>query len=272
MAGKNESPQEKYLGSSWRSIGVVVAMISIAAQLCLSCSGESKERVSSQFGNAITGGAQTLPSSVIPLERLEPEWKERFERNLNQSKTPRAELVFMGDSITEMMLYSRDLIDKRWSKYHPILLGISADRTQHLLWRIQHGEVNSLKAKVLVLLIGTNNLRLNTDAEIFQGIEAVVHELRKRLPKTKILVLGVLPAGPGVGNFASKRIGHLNQLLSKGIADGKKVFYLDVGASLLRPDGSISPAVMPDYLHPSPAGYELFFSAIKPTVDRLLTK
>jgi beta-glucosidase len=179
-------------------------------------------------------------------------------------------LVFMGDSITEGMYVARDVLDKLWGKYYPEHLGIGGDSTQHLLWRIQNGEVSGLDPKLVVVLIGTNNLNDFSDEQTVEGVQEVVAELRKRLPESKVLVLGLLPRDYALNGVFRKRVHEVNYLLSKRIADGKHVFYFDVGKDLLLPDGSLPPTVMPDFLHPSHHGYELLFNGIKPTVDQLL--
>lgn len=272
MVRKDESAQEKFLGSSRRRKTVVVAMITVCAQLLLSCGTRMKARVADEFDELSKAVVEQPPvSSMVPASRPDPLWKEKFASNVNASKKSQASLVFLGDSITDGMVVASDAMERCWSKDNPLVLGVPGDCTQNLLWRIQHGEVDSLKPKLFVVLIGTNNMRTNSDREIFQGIAAVVHELRTRLPKAKVLVLGLLPCEVGILPAPSKRVALINELLRNGIADGRDVFYIDAGQFFLSPDDSISRKTMPDYLHPSKVGYKLLFSAIKPTVDRLLS-
>lgn len=210
-------------------------------------------------------------STVSPRSRGDAVWQQCFQRNVVMAHQHKeTELIFLGDSITQLMEGVHDLLEKNWGKYDPVELGIGGDFTQHLLWRLQHGEVDGLQPKVAVVLIGTNNLYSNTDEEIFHGIEAVVKDLRGRLPATKILVLGLLPRGHEPNNPFRSRIAGVNALLANGIANGANVFYLDIEKDMLQSDGVLSAEIMPDALHPSRKGYEVMFKAIKPTVDKLL--
>jgi lysophospholipase L1-like esterase len=119
-------------------------------------------------------------------------------------------------------------------------------------------------------MIGTNNSNRddNTEAEILEGVQTIVKQLRERLPETKLLVLGIFPRG---ATFSSQRgkILQVNQALAK-VADGKMVHYLDFGSQLIEADGSISKSLMPDYLHLSEQGYELWASAIEPKLKEML--
>src|SRR6185312_3578540 len=130
--------------------------------------------------------------------------------------------------------------------------GIGGDRTQHVLWRIQNGELDGIEPKVVVLMIGTNNASSGTADEIVQGITAIVEELRHRLPKARILLLGVFPRGQKPDatreklNSVNAKIAHLD--------DGSHVKFLDIGKSFLNEDGTISREIMPDFLHLSRKG------------------
>lgn len=106
---------------------------------------------------------------------------------------------------------------------------MSADRTQHLLWRIRNGELNNLSPLLVVLLIGTNNFGYNKDMEIFKGVKAVVLELRKRMPHTKILLLGILPR---TSDTASKRVAGINKLIMN-LDDDLMVWYFNINLCLV---------------------------------------
>lgn len=211
-------------------------------------------------------------SAVIPVDRKEKWWHQRYQRNVSAKKAQmeKTKLIFLGDSITEGMYVARDSMEKNWGAFHPQEFGIGGDGTEHLLWRLRNGEVDGLNPNVAVVLIGTNNLGDNNSNEIYSGVQAVVQELRKRLPDTKVLVLGLLPRGATSDDPLRIRAKAVNDILSTGIADGKSVFYTDAEKALLQPDGKLSEEVMPDYLHPSAKGYDVLFTAIKPTVDKLL--
>lgn len=129
--------------------------------------------------------------AYVPTSKKEVWWMERHEKfkKYSEENSEGIKLVFLGDSIMQGWQEEGNLtFHKYYSKYGVANYGISADRTQHLLWRIRNGELNNLKPLLIVLLIGTNNLAYNKDIEIYKGVKANVLELRRRLPNSKILV------------------------------------------------------------------------------------
>src|SRR5262249_25549311 len=148
--------------------------------------------------------------------------------------------------------------------------GIGGDRTEHVLWRITEGkELEGISPKVAVVMIGTNNMGANSAEQIADGVTAIVHELRKQKPDMHILLLGIFPRGAQPTNMFRDKIKETNKIIAK-LDDGKKVHYLDIGAKFLEPDGSLSKEVMPDALHLSPKGYDIWTEAIKAQVEKLL--
>ena len=147
----------------------------------------------------------------------------------------------------------------------------AGDETAHVLWRLDHGAVDGLAPKLVVLLIGTNNLGNvgHTPAQAAAGVAAVVANLRAKLPATPVLLLAVLPRDREAGDALRLAVDELNRLIAPR-ADGRHVHWLDVGPLLLRPDGTIARSVMPDYLHLSPAAYQTWADAMRPTVERLM--
>ena len=181
------------------------------------------------------------------------------------------DIEFIGDSITEAWEGAGTNV---WREFYGqskvINLGVSGDRTQHVLWRFENGQLNGIKAKVAVLMIGTNNSlsQDNTEAEILEGITAIVQQIRSRQPDTKIILFGIFPRGE---TFSTQRgkILQVNEALAK-LDDGKRVFYIDFGSQLIESDGSISKAIMPDYLHLTEAGYRIWANATESKLKRLL--
>ena len=137
-----------------------------------------------------------------------------------------------------------------------------------MLWRLGHGEVDSLSPRAAVVLIGINNRGENAADQIADGIKAVVSALRSKLPRTKILLMGVFPYGKNPGGIRDK-IKQVN-LLAAQVADGRMIHYLDVGEKFLRPDGTLPADVMPDFLHPNERGYQIWARAIEPKLAELL--
>ncbi|HEV8551184.1 MAG TPA: GDSL-type esterase/lipase family protein, partial [Polyangiaceae bacterium] len=203
---------------------------------------------------------QNVANRPIPRVGSEPwlisdEWRQKHERLLSTPNRAAAEVVFLGDSITEAWHFA-PAYKERFQRYAPLNLGISGDLTQHLLWRLEHGEVDGIHPKVAVLMIGVNNLAGGFSSEdTMGGVRAVVGAVRARLPDTFILLLGVLPARQDPENPLRAKIAATNQLLAGLAAPGHVAFY-DLGAPLLEPDGTITKEVMRDFLHPTALGYE----------------
>ncbi len=222
-------------------------------------------------------------SAITPVPR-DAGWKVRADLlNKRVKDAPDAELLFIGDSITQGWEAAgpkdrlgqdgpgpKDVWEKSYGKRKAINLGIGGDRTQHVLWRLQNGNLDGIKPKAAVVMIGTNNSNGedNTPTQIVEGIQAIVKELQKRQPQMKILLLGIFPRSE---NFSAQRgkITQINQVIQK-LDDGKNVFYLDLGHRFLDPDGILPAEIMPDYLHLSKKGYEIWADAIEPTLAKLL--
>jgi lysophospholipase L1-like esterase len=139
-----------------------------------------------------------------------------------------------------------------------------------VLWRFEQGQLDGIKAKVAVVMIGTNNSNKddNSEADILEGVAAIVNEIRQRQPGTKIILMGIFPRGQ---TFSTQRgkILQVNETLAK-LDDGRNIFYIDIGPQLIEADGSISKSMMRDYLHPGEAGYKIWANAIEPKLKQLL--
>ena len=182
----------------------------------------------------------------------------------------RPELVFIGDSITAR--WPQEVLEARFGKHRPINLGIGGDWIQNVLWRVQNGTLDKTAAKVVVLLIGTNNLTGKfTPDEIAVNIGGLLQALQTKTAQSKILLLGILPRGASIKDEINGAIRQTNAKLAT-LADPKQVFFLDVGDKLIEPDGSISPAVMPDKLHVAGPGYTRWMEAMGPALDKLLNE
>ena len=192
---------------------------------------------------------------------------EKFVAIAKEGKT---DLVFLGDSITAGWGGKQEIWDKAFGMYRPANFGIGGDRTQHVLWRITTGgELKGVNPKVVVLMIGTNNLGANTPAEIAAGVTAIVAELRKQLPDTKVLLLAVFPRAEKPTDGARGKIKEINDTIAK-LDDGKAVRYLDIGSKFLAEDGSLTKAIMPDFLHLSPKGYGIWADAIQERLTEMM--
>jgi lysophospholipase L1-like esterase len=196
-------------------------------------------------------------------------WMKTHERYVERAKEGKIDLLFLGDSITAGWNGGgKEVWNRTYGPRNPANFGIGGDRTQHVLWRIENGEVEGIKPKVAVLMIGTNNSGSNTADEIADGIKTIVKRLREKLPETKVLLLAVFPRGQKPNPGREKLIAVNEKIAS--LDDGKMVTYLDIGKSFLNEDGTISKDIMPDFLHLTPKGYQIWADAIDPTLAKML--
>ena len=198
-------------------------------------------------------------------------WVKRHEGFVEEAKKGGVDLVFIGDSITDGWRGGgKDVWAKYYAPRHALNLGIGGDRTQHVLWRLQNGELDGIKPKLAVIMIGTNNSNGmdNTAEEIADGIKAIISTLKEKTPDTKILLLAIFPRGEKPNQQREKNA-KASELAAK-VADDKTVFYLDIGAKFLGEDGVMSKDVMKDFLHPGASGYQTWADAIEPKVKELL--
>jgi beta-glucosidase len=220
--------------------------------------------------------AQNKPTTCIPVMK-NPERHEQFLRDKEEAlKKGPIQLVFIGDSITDAWRKDEQnrVFNERWGKYNPLNLGISGDKTEHVLWRLEHGELDDLaeSAKGVVIMIGTNNLGnppRATPEDTARGVECVVKSVRQKLPNAKILLLAVFPRGAEATNPFRAQIKTVNETISK-LADGKQVRYLDIGQKFLAEDGSLPKDVMPDALHPNAKGYQIWADAMAGAVKEMM--
>lgn len=205
-------------------------------------------------------------TAITPAERKGSALK-LHESILERRKQGNIDLVFLGDSIMQGW-HDNDVWERYYAPRNAANFGIGGDRTQHVLWRLDHGEIEGISPKVVVVMLGTNNMHSNTPEEIAEGIRAIVDTLRSKLPESKILLLGVFPRGQKPAPIRD-RIADLNSRIAK-YDDGKKVKYLDIGQVFLSPDGTISRDLMPDFLHLTRLGYERWAEAMEPTLWELM--
>jgi lysophospholipase L1-like esterase len=215
-------------------------------------------------------------AAIIPVSRTGGS-TNRQNQVLQRAKDNPGEcdIVFIGDSITQGWEGNGKNV---WTNYYGsrkcLNFGVGGDRTEHVLWRFENGQLAGLKPKVAVLMIGTNNSGNNRDgteqyspADILEGVQAIVKQIRERLPDTKIILVSIFPRAQTFSPQRGKLL-QINQALAK-LDDGKTVYYVDFGSQLIEGDGSISKAIMPDYLHLSEQGYEIWAKAIEPKLKEM---
>jgi len=217
-------------------------------------------------------------AAIIPVPRTTGAITNRQALVLQRAKEHpgKYDIEFIGDSITQGWEGRGSNVWKQfYGKRKVINMGVSGDRTEHVLWRFEQGQLDDIQAKVAVVMIGTNNSNKNkdgtdtyTDEDILEGVTAVVQQIRTRQPDTKILLLGIFPRGKAFSPQRGRLL-EVNQALAK-LDDGKHIFYLDFGSQYIENDGSISKDIMPDALHPNEAGYIIWANAMEPKLKQLL--
>jgi beta-glucosidase len=218
--------------------------------------------------------AQNTATNPVPRDAR---WVQRHEGFVEIAKKGGVDLLFIGDSITD---FWRNRGSNVWAKYYAprnaANFGISGDRTQHVLWRLENGELEGIKPKVVVLMIGTNNTGKerngeqirNTPPEVVEGVTAVVRKLRDALSETRILLLAIFPRADG-GAEQQAQVDAINKEIIK-LGEDRMVTFLDIGRHFVESDGALSREAMPDRLHPGEKGYEIWAKAMETTLVEML--
>lgn len=209
--------------------------------------------------------------TTTPTPRPDDWWQRRHQKINDRAKRGDVDLILIGDSITEG--WGGEEVRELWEKFYGsrkvMNAGIGGDRTQHVLWRLDNGNVDGIKPKLAVVMIGTNNSGDDTADDIAAGITAIVEKLRAKLPDTKILLLGIFPRGENNDDERRKVNAATNKTI-QSLDDGKSAFYLDISDKFLSEDGTLAREIMPDLLHLSKQGYEIWGEAIEPKVAEAL--
>lgn len=216
--------------------------------------------------------AQALPAE----ERSDEHFIERHALFLKLGQERAIRLLFLGDSITRRWVDYPELWNSYFGSYRPANFGVGGDMAQTLLWRIQNGEIDHIQPEVVVLLIGTNNVPTHSGSEIAATIRRIVATLQEKLPSTKIVLMAIFPRGPQQRGNADKNnpyymdvINAVNQKLAS-LGDQDCIHFVDIGASLLGPDGEIDSSLLPDQLHLIGPGYKIWGAALKGILEKLM--
>lgn len=199
-------------------------------------------------------------------------WLRAHENNVARAKQGGIDVLFVGDSITAGWSSQTDLWEKYFGAYKTARFAYGGDRTQHVLWRLENGELEGPSPKVVVLLIGTNNIGAAPDAPAAaaRGVRAIVELIAEKHPKTKVLLLGVFPRGVSYHDGGRRFTRELNgQLVKFAEGAGERVRFLDLTPTFLR-DGDLPVAMFPDRLHLSREGYAAWGEALAPVLAEML--
>jgi lysophospholipase L1-like esterase len=227
-----------------------------------------------------------IASTLVPVTQGRDwrvyDWPARHAAAVALMRERQPEIVMLGDSIMHFwggdpsgeQIGGRRTAPEVWDHFFSgrrvVNLGYGWDRTENVLWRLRHGEFEGVSPKVVVLMIGTNNVTLNTPDEIAAGVAAICDDVHQRSPTTRILLLGIFPRGEKP-NADRATVDAVNQRIAHFDGRAGVVTYLDIGEKFLAADRTIDQAIMYDFLHPTPRGYEIWTDAMGPALKRLLT-
>ncbi len=213
--------------------------------------------------------------AVTPQPRVEEWWFKRQAEKIGAMKEGEYELLMVGDSITHNF---ESIGEKVWKKHFEPLkalnLGFGGDRTNHVLWRLDHMPKPKSPPKAAVVMIGTNNICWGSDKprEAADGVKAIAAKLQNLYPEAKVLVLGVFPRRRELSHPHRKQIIELNSYLPELLKDLKNVTFLDIGPKFLDEKGHLSKEMMPDTTHPSEAGHQVWADALEGPLKAILGK
>ncbi|HEY9025342.1 MAG TPA: GDSL-type esterase/lipase family protein [Burkholderiaceae bacterium] len=286
-------PARAISGKGWQRLAVSMSCFQreggdfsrVTLPFALEAGGSGRVSVSNvrlvATGKGSVACADYRTESVTPVPLVESWsldwWMPRHEAKRKLARELVAaghspKLVFIGDSITEGWEKEGQSVWQRAYAPHDALdLGFGGDRTENVLWRLQHGELDGLAPKVTVLMIGTNNTghRAEDPQTTAAGIRRIVQEIRQRLPGTQVLLLAIFPRGEKPDDELRRLNERVNGLIAP-LADGRVVHYLNINAAFTRPDGTLSRDVQPDLLHLSEQGYAIWQREMQPTLAKLL--
>jgi len=252
---------------------------------------EAMEPLLSQLmGDSSRSTVHLTNTAIVPVTKLEEDsynWWDRHAEVMRIKDSVNPEIVLIGNSITHFWGGVPRLVNKdgkprepngptAWNNVfggHRVLnLGFGWDRTQNVLWRLDHGELDNLHPRLVVIDIGTNNTsqtehaRMNTAAEITEGIAAVIARVRSKVPHARIVVMNIFPREKEPQNPRRLLINDINKTLN-AFAAQQHITLVDIGPQMLNADGTFLPGIMLDFTHPSDKGYQVWADALKPFVE-----
>lgn len=223
------------------------------------------------IGAMLMAGLAT--TSAKPPQACDPQrpsewWHQRHDQKVAEANEDEFDVVLIGDSITQYA--ERDpLYGYYFGNRNVLNLGFGGDGTEHVLWRLQNGELNGVSPKLVSLMIGTNNARNQSAEAIVAGIEAILDELASRVPDAKILLFSVFPRKEGKEQSTLQAV---NRELP-GLGKRKQVEHIDINKKFFRADGELNPELYyKDLLHLSSQGYQAWWSELEKHVSKALNE
>ena len=262
-------------GVQWQQLGSVEIPMSSTFYVGLpACSQLDKVTTTVTYDNVsiplwrMTDGDRQITARPEPRWHKEA-WYKRHDAFNERVREGNVGMLMIGDSITHW--WDRDgkkTWDHYYAKRNAVNLAISGDRTEHVLWRLENGNIDGISPKIAVLMIGTNNHMSSPPEVTARDIRLIVGKLRTKLPETKVLVLGIFPRG-GDDNDGARQINMKVNRLIEDIGDGEWVHYADIGQAFLN-GRRMRGDLIPDGSHPNAKGYAVWAAAMEPILAKLL--
>lgn len=203
-------------------------------------------------------------------------WANRFlsrHRLIEGFKGKTVDVVMLGDSITHFWEWKHPKSWARFTNGKSVLnLGYGGDKTENVIWRIEHGELDGYTAKCVVLMVGTNNntSKASDPAAVAKGVEKIVAMIRARQPTAKLILHPIFPRGRSADSphaEARARNDKTNALLKEFAERDGKVVWVNFGERLLDSSGWVPASLMADEIHPTDAGYDIWMNALAPHIQ-----
>lgn len=201
-------------------------------------------------------------------------WMPRHEAKLTEDGRETADVLFIGDSITHgWETTGKAVAEEYFSGFSIYNIGYSGDRTENVLWRFNHGEIDGINPELAVLMIGTNNTGHRQDSPecTTRGIEMILDELGEKLPETEVLLLAIFPRGESPDDELRHLNSEINQQI-KELADGERIHFMNINSVFLDDEGNLPKEIMPDQLHPNEYGYKLWAEKMLPAIREHLDR
>lgn len=225
-------------------------------------------------------------TAIVPTPKLEEDcynWYDRHDKVLKIKDKIDPQIILIGNSITHFWGGEPSLVwndgtprkpngQKAWDyafgDKRVLNLGFGWDRTQNVLWRLNHGEVDNLHPEYVVIHIGTNNTsdtpnaRINTADEICEGVAEVCKQVRSKMPYAKIILMSIFPREEKPDNPRRILINQANEKI-KTFAEKHHITLIDLSSKMLDPNGILSSDICGDYTHPTEKGYMIWAEELK---------
>lgn len=240
-------------------------LVQLCSGICLALLCQLSCALSPMPPSGTTPSKRTIEYSWMSVAA----WDKMHAEDAVVAQYDQVDVLFVGDSITAG--WDWQIWEKNFKPLKAANFGIGGDNTGNVLWRLQHGAVGNIQPKLIVLLIGVNNIggMQETPEQAAAGVTKVVQQLQLAWPNSKILLNAVFPFDQTSSSENRSKVKKLNQIIAK-LGNNNSIFFKDYGPLLLQKDGSISPDIMADFLHPTPKGYQIWADAMTPDIQTLL--